>query len=552
MREETTTFDRKSLKAVTGKTPKWDELAKDCVAFANAKGGHIFIGIEDNCDFPPAGQCIPEDLPGKIQLRMSQITINTSVLTTVKTAENNKGEYIDLTVQPSNSTIASTIDGKYYIRIGDACKPLHPDQLLRLLNDKPAYSWETSITSVKRSDYDSTKFRQFLLDIKNSPRVSPFVKEKSEDEIMDYYMFAEGDYLTNLGVLWIGQRNDRAKLKYAPAVQFIKYDERDEKVNKIAWDDYSLNPKELLEEVWSTIPDWKEGIEVSDGLFRDFIPNYGERTVRELVTNAIVHRPYTTAGDIFINLYPDRLEIHNPGGFPIGVTPQNILHESRRRNEHLCKVAYDLLLMEKEGSGYDVVYEELLANGKPAPMLEERDDRIVVTISKLIVKPDIVRLIKSVSEQYCLTRKEKIAFGLIAQSQSLSASQFSKLLDLRGANPTRGWLDRLVTNNIILSQGKTRGTEYFINPKIIRASNFNKAPSLKAIEPHRLRELIYEDLKLYPDSSISEISGRIGQEISRYKIREQLKTLIEQGRVRSTGIKAATKYACKKNRVEWH
>lgn len=100
-------------------------------------------------------------------------------------------------------------------------------------------------------------------------------------------------------------------------------------------------------------------------------------------------------------------------------------------------------------------------------MLEERDDRIVVTISKLIVKPDIVRLIKSVSEQYCLTRKEKIAFGLIAQNQSLSASQFSKLLDLRGANPTRGWLDRLVTNNIILSQGKTRGTEYFINPEII-------------------------------------------------------------------------------------
>ena len=85
MRDETTTFDRKSLKAVTGKTPKWNELAKDCVAFANAKGGHIFIGIEDNCDFPPAGQRIPEDLPGKIQLRMSQITINTSVLTAVKT-----------------------------------------------------------------------------------------------------------------------------------------------------------------------------------------------------------------------------------------------------------------------------------------------------------------------------------------------------------------------------------------------------------------------------------------------------------------------------------
>lgn len=545
MREETTTFDRKSLKTVQGKNPEWEELAKDCVAFANARGGHIFIGIEDDSELPPSGQSILESLPGKVQLRLSQITINTSVLTTVVTASNG-GQYIDLTVQPSVSTIAGTTDGKYYIRIGDSSTPLHPDQLLRLLNDKPAYSWETKVTRVSRYDYDPAKFSQFISDIKNSQRVSSFVKEKPDDEIVDYYILADGDYLTNLGVLWIGRRNDRAKLKYAPAIQFLKFDERGEKVNKMVWDDYSLNPKELIERVWSDIPDWKEGIEVSDGIFRDFIPNYGERTVRELVTNAIVHRPYTTAGDIFINLYPDHMEIHNPGGFPVGVTPKNILHESRRRNEHLCKVAYDLLLMEKEGSGYDVVYEDLLANGKPAPVPEERDDRVVVTVSKLIVKPEIVRLIKTVSEQYSLTRKEKIAFGLIAQNQSLSALQFSKLLDLKGANPTRGWLDRLVDNGIILSQGKTRGTEYFVNPEIIRSANFSKSPSLKTIEPHRLRELLYEDLKVYPGSSISEISNRIGSEISRYKIREQLKTLIEQGRVISTGVRAATKYACKK------
>lgn len=271
----------------------------------------------------------------------------------------------------------------------------------------------------------------------------------------------------------------------------------------MVWDDYSYNPKELIDEIWHNIPDWKEGIEVSDGIFRDFIPNYGERTIRELVTNAIVHRPYTTAGDIFINLYPDRLE-------------------------------------------YDVIYEELLTNGKPAPIPEERDDRVVVTVSKLIVRPEIIRLIRIVSEQYGLSRKERIAFGLIAQNQSLSALQFSKILDLRGANPTRGWLDRMTNNNLILSQGKTRGTEYYINPEIIRSVNFNKTPSLKTIEPHRLRELIFEDLKMYPNSSISEISNRIGLEISRYKIREQLKNLIEQGRVASSGIRSTTRYACKK------
>lgn len=44
---ESLTFDKKSIKSVSGKTADFNELAKDCVAFANAKGGNIYIGIED-------------------------------------------------------------------------------------------------------------------------------------------------------------------------------------------------------------------------------------------------------------------------------------------------------------------------------------------------------------------------------------------------------------------------------------------------------------------------------------------------------------------------
>ncbi|MCH5334937.1 MAG: putative DNA binding domain-containing protein [Alistipes sp.] len=539
------TFDKKSLKTVCGETADFNELAKDCVAFANAKGGKIYIGIENNMEHPPVNQKIDDNLLQQIPVRISQLTVNTSVIAQ-KCIDANGAEYIDLTIHQSVATISGTTNGRYFIRIGDQSVPLHPDQLLRLLNDKPSYNWETRATKVHRNNYDIDKFKTFIADIRSSKRVSQFVKEKSEDELLDYYLFTEGDYLTNLGVLWIGKRNDRAKIKYAPAIQFIKYDERGNKVNKIIWDDYELNPKELIEAVWTQVPDWKEGLEISGGLFREFIPNYGERTIRELITNAIVHRPYTTAGDIFINLYPNRLEIHNPGGLPIGVTSQNILHESKRRNEQLCKVAYDLILMEKEGSGYDVIYEELLTNGKPIPVIEERDDRVVVTISKLITKPEIVNLIKSVSANYSLSQKERIAFGLIAQNQSLTTIELNKILDLKGNNPTRLWIDRLIGEKLVLSRGKTRGTEYYINPQIIRDFNFKKQPNLKVIEPHRLKELIYEDLSIYPHSSISQINARIGTEISRYKIREQLKTLISQGRVINEGERAGTRYSCKK------
>ena len=180
--------------------------------------------------------------------------------------------------------------------------------------------WETkAVKSAKRQDVDKDKMATFLSDIRASDRVTVFVKQKSPDELLDYYFMADGDYLTNLGILWVGKRADRAKLLYAPLVQFFKFDVAQNRVNKIVWDDYSLNPKELIEAIWTQIPDWQEGVEVADGIFRKFVPNYAEEVVRELIANALVHRPYTTRGDIFINIFPERLEVHNPGLLPTGV-----------------------------------------------------------------------------------------------------------------------------------------------------------------------------------------------------------------------------------------
>jgi ATP-dependent DNA helicase RecG len=141
-------------------------------------------------------------------------------------------------------------------------------------------------------------------------------------------LFVKGDYLTNLGVLWIGQREDRAILLHAPTIQFIKYNQQDEKIKKIAWDDFYLNPIELMNAVLTEIPEWRDTIEIADGIFRKNIPFYDEIVIRELLANALVHRVYTMRGDIFINMYPHRMEVHSPGLLPWGVTPKNIISQS--------------------------------------------------------------------------------------------------------------------------------------------------------------------------------------------------------------------------------
>ena len=113
--KESQTYDRKSIRTVTGKTADFDEIAKDCVAFANRDGGHLDIGIEDDDELPPPEQKFPESLKETVVRRINERTYNVALVPNIKTAENG-GMYLDLEVLRSVVSIASTTKGGYFIR----------------------------------------------------------------------------------------------------------------------------------------------------------------------------------------------------------------------------------------------------------------------------------------------------------------------------------------------------------------------------------------------------------------------------------------------------
>jgi len=541
-------YDKKSLSTISGKNPEWREIAKDCVGFANARGGIIAIGIEDKEDLPPSNQKINSQQVDILRKRISELTVNVACNLSIEKAENG-GEWIKNQIYPSQTSIASTTDGQYYIRISDHCKPVLPDELNRLFTDKPAFIWETKIVQkISIDECDQTKLIQFESEIKKAKRVSDFVKEKSIRELLLYYQMYDGNFLTNLGILWIGTSQQRAKLSYAPVVQFIKYNNNGNKVKKEVWDDFSMNPKELFQSIWEKIPEWKEGIEISEGIFgREKIYNYHEDIVRELFANALVHRPYTTRGDVFINLYPDRLEIHNPGLLPLGVTPNNILHQSVRRNEHLSKIFYDLNLMEREGSGYDKIYEIQLSEAKQLPIVEEKDDRVIVTIYNQIKDPNIILLIDNIKQRYQLNQKEIICLGIIAQHKNIIATEFARQIQSKDDKQIKHWLGNLLSYKIVLTKGRTKGMQYYLNPNITKDTSLEKT-DLSGIEEHRLKSLLLEDIEKYPNSSIEEIHNRIGKEIPIRKLRTCLYNTVKNGELQTNGGKKYRKYFIDKNR----
>lgn len=533
--------DRKSLRTVVGKTADWQALAQDCVCFANGAGGRLLIGMEDGEALPPTTQVVPPDALNRLRKRIGELTVNVQALPSLQRAANG-GEFIELVIDRSPS-VASTRDGRYFLRVGDTCQPVLGDDVLRLANERPGRPWETMDSGVPRSAADSDKLARFVQGICASGRVKDSVKEKGADELLSHYGLALGHTLTRLGVLLLGTTADRRSLGTAPLVQAIKYDEQGQKINKWVWDDCELSPVELVDAIWREVPDFRESYEVAEGLYRRSVPAYDEKVVRELLVNALVHRPYTQQGDIYLNLHPERLEVVNPGRLPLGVTPRNMLHASRRRNEGLARVFHDLGLMEREGSGFDLIYDRLLSQGRPAPVPEEGVDWVKVTIQRRIVKPEVMRLLTEVDERFQLTQRERITLGALAQTEGMTARELGAVLEVDGGDELAVWLGRLLQNALVLTSGKTSGMRYFMAPDWLRGAQLDHKTTLSRIAPHRLQALILEDLARYPESSSTEVNRRIGAEISAKTVKRALDDLVDVGRVIHEGERRWRRYS---------
>lgn len=534
-------IERKSLRKVTGKTADFHDLARTCVCFANGSGGRILIGIEDGERHPPFSQRVAPSLLAHVRKRVGELTVNVEAVPNVQ-RDSNGGELIVLTVARANG-VASTSDGRYFIRVGDTCQPIVGDDVLRLLSDRPSIPWELGTAlGVPASAADPTKIGQLTSRLRASDRVKHGVKEKSVAELLEHYALSIGGTLTNLGVLLVGDASLRARLGTAPVVQAISYDERGTKVAKLVWDDHTLSPLDLVDAVWAAVPEFRESYELPDGMFRTAIPAFEEVVVRELLVNALVHRPYTQRGDIFLNLHPDRLEVVNPGRLPLGVTPRNILHQSRRRNDALARVFHDLKLMEREGSGFDLLYDRLLTSGRPAPQVTEGTDSVHVVVPRRIVQPGIVRLIAEADQRHHLTQRERIALGLLAQTEGLLAAELATRLELDDTNATRSWIDRLLDLGLVEQSGQTRAARYFVPPHLLRGAGLETRTTLARIPPHRLRELVLEDLRRFPDSSRTDIQRRIGAEIHPKAVKRTIDGLIAEGAIEAMGERRWRRY----------
>lgn len=540
---ENSLYDKKSLLTIASKKIDWKEIVKDVVAFSNAEGGILEFGIEDGMETPDCLQRIQDSLMTMLVNNINGKT-NGVQISAEKKKYDNGGETILLFIRRS-VVMATTSDGKVFMRNEDNSEPITGEDLHRLSEEKGCYSWELRVSNYAFSDCDTKRLTYILHSLRTSNRVSDFVKEKTDTELLRYFgLLAENkDLMTYLGVSFLGSQLQRQRISNAPTLQCIKFDEYGEKINKWTWDDFVYGPDEIIEKVWESIPDWNESQEVSDGLFRKNVMAYDKDVVRELICNAEIHRSYAITGDIFINIHPDYFEIINPGRLPYGVTPNNILHKSKKRNPNFAALMRALKYVEIEGSGYDKMYEILLQQGKNVPIVYEGNDFVSVKVCRRIQSSKVLELMDFADRNYQLRQKQKICLGLIAMHESVTARELEKLLELNNSDELRPWLQHLIRQGLVISCNvRSRGLEYRVNSTLLQKSEFRGKTSLKRIEDYRLKELIIEDLKLYKEARIGDIQERIGSEISEKRVKAQILGLEEDGIIGRRGSNRWTTY----------
>lgn len=539
--------DYKSLRKVVGKSADLKKLAETCVCFANAQGGEIIIGIEDKDIEPPQNQTINQEDVNKTARTIRSLTDGVGIVNPEIITHKNGGQYFVLKIMPTTRTIATTSSGKVLIRVSDNCYPVGNEELTDLASEKTAFQWEL-ITPQKISlpNVDQSQITSLLQDLRASDNVSDFIKDKEDYEILEFYqLINEHGLLTNLGVLWLGTPTQRARISYPITVQYIVYNELEEKIRKHEWHFHLHNPKELLLEIEKKAVELSYSTEIPDGLFRKNIRQYSKEVIRELLINAIAHKKYTISGDVFIEVYPNRMTITSPGGFPLGISKENILHERHRRNPHLIQLLSSLKLMEGEGSGFDLVYEKLAMDAKPLPEIDNGFNKVSVTVYANSVNPDVISILDYIDKHFKLTQKEYITLGIVATEKKILSTQLAVKLQLNSDVKMPSWIGTLVEKGVIVSQGIKKGTEYLLNPEVFKQANLDIAPSLKTLEPYKLAALILEDLKYNGTSKISEIQQRIS-EVPEEDIRKTVYRMTEKGELKSKGAKRNRTYDIKK------
>ncbi|MCF2603143.1 putative DNA binding domain-containing protein [Parabacteroides distasonis] len=534
--EDKTAFG-KSLKNFAS---KYDETARDVVAFANNKGGFLFIGIVDgtkeiNKDFVYNNEKV-FDLIHQIQDRTEP------TITLIPHKINVEGKDLLVLEVPFSTQLHRTSRGEFLIRSNDGNRPIEPYEMATIMSEKGLIVYDQKTWRISGEWLDEKRLSNLhdMIEAKNAD--SPYL-DKSREDLLDSLGLTKDEgnesLPTTTGLLFVGNQTALRELPFYE-VKYIHY-----------FEDGTYRPYEykgnIIEVAKACFVQLKAEIKQKEyifGLFREYVEDYSEIVIRELLINALAHRSLSRQQIVEIRKYDDGgyLEIESPGTFPDGVTVNNYLRKTNPRNPNVMDILREIGLAEKAGSGFDKIFTDLLKKGKSLPEPEETENSVIFRIKSNVVSEKLIELSLLYENQIGKPMKldELLVLSEVVNNKRVKVADLANIPNM-GAYRLQSVIDRLCGLEFIEPSGKTSGLSYILHVSK-RKDLDDKIDYVKSKkqEKARQKEAILRYLDSIPTINNAEARQLLSlQEKDRSKVSRLFAELISENEIVQTEDSAA-------------
>ena len=406
------------------------EAARCCCALANCGGGKLVFGITDKRPRQVVGSSA-FDQPERTRMGLID---KLKIMVDFQLYEYQGKRVLTFDVASRPLGLPVQCDGVAWWYEGDSLIPM-PEEIRRKIYAEAGFDFSGSICpNANLGDLDEEAietFRDRWVTKSGNQRLTSL----SAEQLLRDCEAITDDGITYAALVLFGKRESLGK--YLPQAEIV-FEYRSSEVSGPASqrEEFRVGFFSCYNRLWELINLRNDKQHYQEGFFVYDIPTFNERVVREAILNAVSHRNYQMGGSVFIRQYQNRLVVESPGGFPNGITLENILDRQLPRNRRIAEILALCGLVERSGQGMNLIYELNIKEAKQLPDFTGTDENFVsLTLNGLVLDMKMLSLINQIGNDRMeiLSTGDFLTINELYHEQSVTESLkpcLKKLMDL--------------------------------------------------------------------------------------------------------------------------
>lgn len=509
-------------------------------ALCNEKGGSLVIGMEDKYPHKVVGTRQNENSTGELEANIYRDTgIRPKIYELYEDEAEKKGRVLVIDVPSRPAGTVFKFEDVPLMRVGEELKPMSDEVYLSIIQEnEPDFSQQICRdATLDELDPDALSVLKEKYAKKQN---NPIFLTLSNRQILSDLQLITDEGVTNAAVILLG-KEDFIKRVYPQASVMLEYRHSESQItfdNRIS---YSQPFFIMIDRLWHDI-DLRNGkFQIKEGPYIFDVPYFNEEVIRESINNAITHRDYTRHSETVIKQYPQKLIVTNAGGFPHGVTIDNILTvPSTPRNRLLADVLSKTGIVERSGQGIDKIFYRTLSEGKEAPDYSGSDAfNVELILSAIIQDKAFALFIESVQQN--LAEDNKLSVFEIVVLDKIRRNEKTTALD-------KAVIKQLMDRNLIEKRGKTNGIHYILYRSYYEFTGNTAEYSKKSDwNTSQVTSIIIPFLTKYNKAKMGDFVKLLDGHLTRRQVRVYIQHMVDQNILTASGKGYGTYYEISNN-----